>query len=50
MKKAKAKIKLKKWDPAEHIKTEEDVINYLDAALEDGDPALIAMVLGNIAR
>ena len=50
MKKAKAKIKLKKWDAAEHIRTEEDVVNYLDAALEDGDPALIAMVLGDIAR
>lgn len=50
MRKRQSKVKLKKWDSAEHINTEEDVVAYLDAALEDGDPALIAMVLGNIAR
>ncbi len=44
------KIKTYKWDPAEHIKTEKDVIAYLNAALEDGDPKLIAHMLGNIAR
>jgi probable addiction module antidote protein len=38
------------WDPARHIKTEKDVVAYLDAALEDGDPAIIAEVLGDIAR
>lgn len=45
-----AKIKTRKWDPAEHIKTEADVVAYLDAALEDGDPALVTAVLGDIAR
>lgn len=50
MKKRQSMVKLKKWDPAEHINTEEDVVAYLDAALEDGDPALIAMILGDIAR
>ncbi|HET7334526.1 MAG TPA: addiction module antidote protein [Rhizomicrobium sp.] len=48
--KAPAKIKTYKWDSAEHIKTEKDVAAYLNAALEDGDTALIAEVLGNIAR
>ncbi len=49
-KKREAKLKTYPWDSAEHIKTEEDVIAYLDAAFEDGDPKLIAAVLGNIAR
>ncbi len=44
------KVRTSKWDPAEHIKTEKDVVAYIDAALEDGDPALIAEVLGDIAR
>jgi probable addiction module antidote protein len=50
VKKKPTKFKTKKWDSAEYIKTPEDVAAYLDAALEDGDPALIAVVLGNIAR
>lgn len=38
------------WDPAEHLETEEDMAAYLEAALEQNDPALIAAVLGDIAR
>lgn len=38
------------WDAAEHLKTEEDMAAYLEAALEDGDPSLILAVLGDIAR
>ena len=38
------------WDPAEHLDTEEDMAAYLEAALEEGDPALVAAVLGDIAR
>ncbi len=38
------------WDVVEHLATEEDMIAYLDAALEDGDPALIVAALGDIAR
>lgn len=38
------------WDPVESLKTKEDAVAYLDAALEDGDVALIAAVLGDIAR
>jgi probable addiction module antidote protein len=38
------------WDPAEHLKTEEDMAAYLEAALEEGDPNLIAAALGDIAR
>lgn len=38
------------WDPAEHLKAEEDMVAYLEAALEEGDPALVAAALGDIAR
>lgn len=38
------------WDAVEHLETEEDMTAYLDAALEDGDPAVIVAVLGDIAR
>ena len=38
------------WDPAEHLETADDMAAYLEAALEDGDPALIAAALGDIAR
>ncbi|MFP4306289.1 MAG: addiction module antidote protein [Desulfococcaceae bacterium] len=38
------------WDPAEHLETREDVAAYLEAALEDGDPAVISAALGDIAR
>ena len=47
-----AKIKLHKWDSAEHLKTDEDIALYLDACLEEAgdDPAFIAKALGNVAR
>ena len=43
---------LKKWDSAEHLKTEEDMAMYLEACLEEAgdDAAFIAKALGNIAR
>jgi probable addiction module antidote protein len=44
------KTNTRPWDPAEHLETAADAIAYLDAALLDGDPALVAEVLGDIAR
>lgn len=38
------------WDAAEHLETEDEMVAYLDAALEDGDTTLILAVLGDIAR
>lgn len=43
-------IETTRWDAAEHIKTREDVAVYLEAAFEDGDPAVIAAMLSDIAR
>lgn len=38
------------WDAAEHLENEEDMAAYLEAALEENDPLLIAAALGDIAR
>ena len=38
------------WDAADHLRTEDDMVAYLDAALEERDLGLIAAVLGDIAR
>ncbi|MBN8464562.1 MAG: putative addiction module antidote protein [Dechloromonas sp.] len=45
-------IKLKKWDSAEHLKTDEDMALYFEACLEEAgsDAAFIAKALGTIAR
>ena len=43
---------LRNWDSAEHLKTEEDMLLYLDACFEEAgdDAAFIAKALGTIAR
>ena len=38
------------YDPAEYLRDDTDMAAYLEVALEDGDPALVAHVLGVIAR
>lgn len=48
--KAKRKLKTTSWDAAAHLKNDKDVAHYLEAAFEDGDPALVAAALGDVAR
>jgi putative addiction module killer protein/probable addiction module antidote protein len=38
------------WDPAENLTSPEAECAYLEAAFEDGDPALIAAAIGDVAR
>lgn len=45
-----SKVRTRKWDAADHLKSDEDVVAYLEAALEDGAPAVVATALGDIAR
>ena len=45
-----AKTQTRRWDAAEHLDTPEDAAAYLEEALEEGDAALVATVLGDIAR
>lgn len=46
------KLKTTRWDSAEHLKTDEDMVAYIDACLEEAgeDAAYIAHALGVVAR
>lgn len=44
------KTKTLRWDAVDYLKTDEDIAHYLEAVLEDGDPALVTAALGDIAR
>ena len=41
-----------RYDTADYLKTEDDVLAYLEAAMEEAgdDPTFIAVALGNVAR
>jgi probable addiction module antidote protein len=41
---------LPEFDAAEYLNSEEDVAAYLTTVLEENDPALLAVALGDIAR
>lgn len=43
-------VKFSRYDTADYLKSEEEIAAYLDAVMEDGDPALIAAALGDVAR
>lgn len=47
---AKVKLKTTRWDSADYLKSGRDIAEYLDAVLDDGDPALVAHALGVVAR
>jgi probable addiction module antidote protein len=46
----KHSAKTTKWDPAKYLTSPGRIAAYLAAAFEEGDPALIAAALGDIAR
>lgn len=43
-------VNFSRHDTADHLKTEDDIAAYLDAAMEDGEPALTAVALDDVAR
>ena len=45
-----ARAQTRPWDAVDYLETEEDIVAYLEAALDEGEPALIAAALGDIAR
>ena len=45
-----ARAKTRPWDAADHLEDLDDVVAYLEAAFEDGDPRIIAAALGDVAR
>jgi probable addiction module antidote protein len=42
--------KVTRWDPSEYLNSPKAIAAYLEAAFDDGDPALVAAALGDIAR
>jgi len=45
-----SKIKTRPFDMANYLNSDEDIAEYLLQALEDGDAALLAAALGDVAR
>lgn len=43
-------LETRPYDTAEHLRTPEDIALYIEAVLEDGDPALVADAIGVVAR
>jgi probable addiction module antidote protein len=43
-------VKTRPFDPANYLQTEEDILYYLEAAMEGNDPKHIASALGDVAR
>jgi probable addiction module antidote protein len=43
-------MKTSVWDAADSLDTAEDITAFLEAVFEDGDPALIAAAIGDVAR
>jgi len=44
------KVTVADWDPAEVITTKEDVIAFLEGAIEENDPEFLLETIGQIAR
>lgn len=42
--------KLKTWDASEHLDSEEMIVAYITAAIEDGDDALVSAALEDVCR
>lgn len=38
------------YDTADYLQNEEDIAAYLEAVMEENDPALLAAALGDVAR
>jgi probable addiction module antidote protein len=45
-----AVVKTTPFDAASYLQTEEDILYYLEAAMEGNDPKHIASALGDVAR
>jgi probable addiction module antidote protein len=46
----KSKIKLRRWDVVDHLNSEEEIVGYLNAVLEEDDQELLLAALGDVAR
>lgn len=50
--KKRTKVKFTRYDTADYLKSDEDMVAYLEACMEEAgdDSAFIAVALGNVAR
>jgi probable addiction module antidote protein len=46
----KSKIKLYPWDVVDHLNSDEEIVGYLNAVLEEDDQELLLAALGDVAR
>jgi probable addiction module antidote protein len=45
-----ARTKTRPFDAVDYLKSEDDMVAYLEAALDEDDPRVVAAALGDIAR
>lgn len=43
-------VEISRWDASEYFETEQDIIDYLNAAAELDDPALLQAAIGDVAK
>ena len=43
-------VKTTVWDPAKYLETDEEIIAYLEDIFKSGDPELIIVAIGDVAR
>ena len=46
----KTNTETRPWDAAALLRSDSDIVAYLEAVLDEGDPALLAAALGDVAR
>ena len=50
MTKTNTKTYMSRWDPTKYLDSDEAIAAYLDAAIDENGPALLAAALGDVAR
>lgn len=45
-----SKLEIERYDAADYLKDEQNVLAYLNAALDDGHSDVVAQAIGNVAR
>ncbi len=47
---SETKIELRRWDVTRYLNSEEEIVGYLNAVLEEDDQELLLAALGDVAR
>jgi len=45
-----SKLEIERYDAADYLKDEQAILAYLNVALDDGHPDVVAQAIGNVAR